>query len=83
MGLKEYIWKGSLVVRWLVLALDGDREQVISNGGRFKPAFAERDKKTMIHVDLRGISTNWFKTQLRPSEGFKRLQALPWLLWSA
>jgi hypothetical protein len=33
---------------------------LISNGGRFKPAFAERDKKQTM-TDLRGISANWFK----------------------
>jgi hypothetical protein len=27
-------------------------------GGRFKPAFAERDEK-QIMIDLRGISSNW------------------------
>jgi hypothetical protein len=38
-------------------ARDGGHEHLISNGERFKPAFAERnDKQTMI--DLRGISTN-------------------------
>ncbi len=41
-------------------------EQLISNGGRFKPAFAKRDKKQTM-IDLRGISTNWFKNQLCPS----------------
>jgi hypothetical protein len=30
---------------------------LISNGGRFKPAFAKRDKKQTM-IDLRGISTN-------------------------
>jgi hypothetical protein len=36
---------------------DGGHEQLISNGGRFKPAFAEGNtKQTMI--DLRGISSN-------------------------
>jgi hypothetical protein len=38
---------------------------VISNGGRFKPAFAARDKKQTM-IDLRGISANWFKNQLCP-----------------
>jgi hypothetical protein len=37
-----------------------------------KPAFAERDKKQTM-IDLRGISTNWFKS---PSTRFSRLQAL-------
>ncbi len=42
---------------------DGGHEQLISNGGRFKPAFAKRDKKQTM-IDLKGISTNWFKIQL-------------------
>jgi hypothetical protein len=41
-------------------------EQLISNGERFKPAFAERDKKQAM-IDLRGIPTNWFKI---PPQGF-------------
>jgi hypothetical protein len=41
-------------------------EQLISNGERFKPAFAERDKKQTM-INLRGIPTNWFKNQLCPS----------------
>jgi hypothetical protein len=36
---------------------------LISNNGRFKPAFTERDKKQTM-IDLRGISTNWLKNQL-------------------
>jgi hypothetical protein len=50
-------------------------EQLISKGERFKPAFAERDKKQTM-IDLRGISTNWFKNQLRPSIRLSRLRAL-------
>ncbi len=38
----------------------GDHEQLILNGERFRPAFAERDNKQTI-IDLRGNSTNWFK----------------------
>jgi hypothetical protein len=53
---------------------DGGHEQLISNGGRFKPAFSERDKKQTI-IDLRGISTNWFKNQLCPSTRLSRLRA--------
>jgi hypothetical protein len=45
---------------------DYGHEQLISNGERLKPAFAERDKKQKM-IDLRGISTNWFKTQLCPT----------------
>jgi hypothetical protein len=41
---------------------DGGYEQLVSNGGRFKPALDERDKKQTM-IDLRGISTN-------PSLGF-------------
>jgi hypothetical protein len=59
----------------VVKITDGGHEQLISNGGKFKPAFAERDKKqTRIH--LRGISTNWLKNQLCPSLGF-----LGYVLW--
>jgi hypothetical protein len=50
-------------------------EQLISNGGRFKPAFAQRDKKQTM-IDIRKISTNWFKNQLCPSTGLSRLWAL-------
>ena len=35
--------------------------QLISNGGRLKPAFSERDKKQTI-IGLRGISTTGLKT---------------------
>jgi hypothetical protein len=38
-------------------------EQLISNGGRFKPA--ERDEKQTIKT-LQEISTNWFKTSYIP-----------------
>jgi hypothetical protein len=36
---------------------DGGHKQLISNGGRYKPSFAERDRK-QIMIDLRGISSN-------------------------
>jgi hypothetical protein len=39
---------------------DGGHEQLISNSGRFKSAFVERYKKQTM-IDIRGISTNWFK----------------------
>jgi hypothetical protein len=39
---------------------------MISNGRRFKPAFAKRDKEQKM-IDLRGISSNWFKNQFCPS----------------
>ncbi len=35
-------------------------KQLISNGGRFRPAFAKRNKKQAM-IDLCGISRNWFK----------------------
>jgi hypothetical protein len=54
---------------------DGGHEQLISNGGRFKPACAERDKRQTM-IDLRGISTNWLKNQLCPSIKLSRLRAL-------
>jgi hypothetical protein len=53
---------------------DGGHEEVISNGGRLKPAFAEIDKKQTM-IDLRGISTNWFENQLCSSIRFSRLRA--------
>jgi hypothetical protein len=40
-------------------------EKLISNGGGFKPAFAERGKKQAM-IDLRGISSKWFKNRLCP-----------------
>jgi hypothetical protein len=59
-------------------ARDGGHEQLISNGERFKPAFAERNyKQTMI--DLRGISTNRFNNQLCPSTRLSRLYGLRWV----
>ncbi len=50
-------------------------EQLIPNGERFKPAFAERDKKQTM-TDLRGISKNWLKNQLCPFTRLSRLRAL-------
>jgi hypothetical protein len=35
----------------------------------YKPAFAERDKKQTV-IDLRGIATNWLKTNYDPPQGF-------------
>jgi hypothetical protein len=54
---------------------DGGHEQLTSNGGRFNPAVAEREKKETM-IDLRGISTNWFKNQLCPSMRLSRLRAV-------
>jgi hypothetical protein len=48
------------------------KRYLISNGGRFKPAFAEKDQKQTM-IDLRGISTNWLKNQLCPSIRLSRL----------
>jgi hypothetical protein len=53
---------------------DGGHKQLILNGERFRPAFAERDNKPTM-IDLRGISTNWFKTQLYLSTRLSRLRA--------
>ncbi len=50
-------------------------EQLTSKGERFKPTFAERDKK-QTWKDLRGISSNWFKNQLCPSIRLSKLWAL-------
>jgi hypothetical protein len=51
------------------------QEQLISNGGRYNPAFAERDRKQTM-IDLRGIASNWFKNQFCPSIRLARLRAL-------
>jgi hypothetical protein len=49
-------------------------EQLISNGGRFKPTFVKRAwKQTMI--DLQGVSTSCFKNKLCPSIRLSRLWA--------
>jgi hypothetical protein len=53
----------------------GGQEQLTSNGGRFKPPFAEKDKKQTMK-DLRRISSNWFKNQLYPFKRLSRLRAL-------
>ncbi len=57
----------------------GGHEQLISNGGRIKPAFAKREKKQTM-IDLRGILTNWFKNQLWPTIRLFRLRAPAYLL---
>jgi hypothetical protein len=54
---------------------EGGHEQLISNAGRFKSAFAQRDKKQTM-IDLQGISISWFKNQLYPSICFSGLRAL-------
>ncbi len=41
-------------------------EQMNSNSGRFKPAFANWDKKQTM-IDLRGISSKWFSPIIRLS----------------
>jgi hypothetical protein len=46
---------------------------LIENGGWFKLAFAERDKKQTV-IDLRGISSNWYiKPVLSLHKAFHRL----------
>ncbi len=66
----KLIWFGYIAR----LSQDVGHEQMISNGGKFKPAFAEKDKKQTM-IDLRGISTNWFKSQLCPSILLSMLRA--------
>jgi hypothetical protein len=50
------------------------RKILISNGERFKPAFAERNKKQTMK-DLRGISRNRFNNQLCPFKGLHEPKA--------
>ncbi len=52
---------------------DGGHEQLILNGGSFKPAIAKRDKRDekQTMIDVRGISTYWLKNKLCPSIGFQ------------
>jgi hypothetical protein len=47
-----YLCKYCVVWRWQCIC----QEQLISNNERFKPAFAQRDKK-QAKIDLRGISS--------------------------
>jgi hypothetical protein len=54
-----------------VFRVDLGREELISNGGRFKSAFTDRDKKRTM-TDLRGIPSNWFMNQFCPSRRFSR-----------
>ncbi len=49
---------------------DGGLEQLISNGERFKPAFAERDKKQAM-IDLRGTRQTGLQTIYVPHKVFK------------
>jgi hypothetical protein len=65
----------SLVIRLLPLQRDRGLEQLISNGGKFKTAFAKRDKKH-TRIDLREISSNLFKPRFCPSIRLSRLRAL-------
>jgi hypothetical protein len=44
---------------------DGGHEQLISNGEKFKSAFAKRVKQ-QTRIDHREISTNWLKTSYFP-----------------
>ncbi len=50
-------------------------EMVVMKSRSLESAFAERNKK-QIMIDLRGISSNWFKNQLCPSIRFSWLGAL-------
>ncbi len=45
----------------------GGHEQLISNGGRIKPAFTERDKKQKM-IDLRGISLHKAIARIRQND---------------
>jgi hypothetical protein len=47
------------IAAWELANRNGGHEKLISNGGRFKPALAERDKKQTM-IDLREISANWY-----------------------
>jgi hypothetical protein len=52
------------------LCIDGGHEQLISNGGRCKPAFTKIDKKQTM-IDFRGISRKLvLKTSYVPTLGF-------------
>ncbi len=70
----DFAFKDSLYKQNSLRFRDGGHEQLISNGGRFKPVFSERDQKQTM-IDLRGISTNWFKNQLCHSIRISRLRA--------
>jgi hypothetical protein len=59
---------------WDLTNRDGGHEELISNGGRFKPALAERDKKHTM-IDLRRISTSM------PSIGLSRPREKLGLVW--
>jgi hypothetical protein len=55
------VWRESSPRQLIQQAIrDGGHKQLISNGGRFKPAFAHRDKK-QTRTHFRGISSNGFK----------------------
>ncbi len=62
------------MIYFSLICRDDDHEQLISNGERFKPAFAERYKKQPV-IDLPGISTNRFNNQLCPPSRLSRLRA--------
>ncbi len=49
----------SFLIESQIFSWDSGQEQLIPYVGRFKPAFAERDKQQAM-IDLRGISSNWF-----------------------
>jgi hypothetical protein len=56
----------------------GDHEQLILNGGRFKPALAERDNKQDNDWYPRIPTKNWFTNHLCPSKRLSRL----WASWT-
>jgi hypothetical protein len=63
---------------------DGGHEQLISNGGRFKSAFAKRDKKQRM-IGLQEISTNWCKNRLCPSTRLSLIwvwKGAAWFSWA-
>jgi hypothetical protein len=54
----------------LTETVNDNEQQLMSNGGRLKLAFAGRDKKQKM-IDLCGISTNWFKNLKCPFIGYR------------
>ncbi len=58
---------------------DCGHDQLISSGGRFEPAFAERDKKQTM-IDLRWILTNLIWNQLCPSVRWREAREY-WMIY--
>jgi hypothetical protein len=61
---RVWLWTAPYTVLDLNIR-DGGHKQRISNGLMLKSAFSKRDKKQTM-INLRRISTNWFKNQLCP-----------------